>query len=72
MDPDPGCPKTCGSGTGSGSPTLVLGHIVPFLSKATMIFKADGKEKYKSKKALAIRLTLPVFHIKEPLSTLIG
>jgi hypothetical protein len=24
MDPDPGGPKTCGSGSGSGSPTLPL------------------------------------------------
>jgi hypothetical protein len=23
MDPDPGGPKTCGSGSGSGSPTLL-------------------------------------------------
>ncbi len=31
MDPDPGCPKTCGSGSdsGSGSPTLVLTYGSP-------------------------------------------
>ncbi len=33
MDPDPGSPKTCGSGFGSGSATLVPGvtnGVVPF------------------------------------------
>jgi hypothetical protein len=35
MDPDPEGPKTCGSGSGSGSPTLPLGNHCIFLRLAS-------------------------------------
>jgi hypothetical protein len=37
-DPDPGGPKTCGSGSGSGSPTLQ--EIITMFGRTNIFFRA--------------------------------